>query len=144
MEFTTKLSDDWEPGKPVRFQGPHSPIEVDAPKDAKPGMTLRYRLAPHYEFRAEVPPDVKAGEEALFIRPDGVTIAVRVPDNLKAGDIFEILPPALMVRVPEGVSPGDAVVFRHEFPGGGEWLRTKVPPVLTPGKYFAARIPVPN
>lgn len=144
LEFTTKLPDDWERGKMLKFKGPHCPIEVEPPKDAEPGMTLKYRLTPHYEFRAEVPPDVRGGEEAMFVRPDGVQIAVQVPEHLKPGDTFEVLPPALMVRCPDGVAPGEQVVFRHEFPGGSEWLRAKVPPGLKPGKYFAARLPLPS
>merc|ERR1711870_137519 len=33
MEFTTKVPDDWEVGKTVRIQGPHGPLEIEAPKE---------------------------------------------------------------------------------------------------------------
>merc|ERR1712039_881475 len=90
------------------------------------------------------------GETATFKRPDGVEVAVTIPPGLKTGDFFEVMPPALMVRVPDGVGPGDFVVFRNTMRSGPngtevtEWCRTRVPDGATQEKYFACRLPVPS
>eukprot|EP00406_Dinophysis_acuminata_P060390 CAMPEP_0179269304 /NCGR_PEP_ID=MMETSP0797-20121207/30889_1 /TAXON_ID=47934 /ORGANISM="Dinophysis acuminata, Strain DAEP01" /LENGTH=260 /DNA_ID=CAMNT_0020977617 /DNA_START=101 /DNA_END=880 /DNA_ORIENTATION=+ len=148
MELTGKLPETHEPGKSIKIPGPHGPIEVTPPNDAQPGTTLRYRLAPPHEFRIEVPPGAQPGLQAKFRKQNGVEICVPVPPGLKPGDTFEVLPPALMVRVPECVKEGDFVVFRHTMNEGGgmevtEWCRARVPPGHEPGAYFAARIPMP-
>jgi hypothetical protein len=154
IELTATLPPDYQPGskKPVQLMGPHGVIEVVPPDAVRPGQIMHYRLAPPHEFRMEVPNDgAKPGTEARFIRPDGVEISVPVPPNLKPGELFEVLPPALMVRVPQGCSSGDAVVFRRTVsatePNGAaltEWCRAVVPKDACPGQYFAARIPPPH
>merc|ERR1712232_807723 len=106
--------------------------------------TLKYRLAPPHEFRLRVPPGLKPGGSARFQRPDGVDIAVPVPRNLKPGDTFEVLPPALMVLVPENVKAGEFVVFRNTSEPRNTWCRAQVPEGAEPGKYFGARLPVPE
>jgi len=96
-----------------------------------------------------VPRGAAAGSELTFTRPDGLEICVPVPPGLKAGDAFEVPPPCLMVRVPEGAAPGDTVAFRGG-PGAGEageeggWCRAKVPEGVLPGGYFSARLPPPD
>jgi hypothetical protein len=153
IELTTRLPPDYEPGskKPVQLTGPHGIIEVVPPDNVKPTEVMRFRLAPPHEFRVEVPPDAKPGMEAKFLRPDGVEIMVPVPPNLRPGDFFEVLPPALMVKVPQGCGGGDAVVFRHTVEHTNsngqaitQWCRTVVPPGCTSGSYFAARLPRPG
>merc|ERR1712083_1019096 len=122
-------------------------VEVEPPENAEPGMILKYRLAPPHEFQLRVPPGLRPGESARFQRPDGVEIAVPVPRNLKPGDTFEVLPPALMVLVPENVKAGEFVVFRATSEAGNtngtdvtEWCRVQVPEGAEPGKYFGARL----
>merc|ERR1719401_1300347 len=123
---------------------------MEVPPDMKPGEVMRWRIAPPHEFRMEVPPDVKPGMEVRFVRPDGIEVMVPVPPNLKPGEFFEILPPALMVRVPQGCGAGDAVVFRHEVEQTRngqqltQWLRAIIPNGCPPGSYFAARLPRPG
>jgi len=149
VEFNVRLAEDWKEGELLKIQGPHGPIEVEAPPDAVPGKELKYRLAPKYEFRVEVPPELRPGQHAKFVRPDGVEIQVQVPPNLRPGDTFEVLPPALMVRVPDGMAAGDFVVFGHQVMTpqriqATEWCRCQVPPGYNPGQYFAARLPLPG
>merc|ERR1719266_682406 len=131
--------------------GPHGPIELYPPEEAEAGQLLHYRLAPPPEFSVEVQPGMNPGDEALFKRPDGVEISVVVPPGLKPGDTFPVLPPALMVRVPESSQPGDAVIFRSTMGNGrvngmevAQWCRARVPKGARPGKYFAVRLPVPD
>jgi len=52
-----------------------------------------------------------------FERADGRKIEVQVPKQLRPGDTFKVSPPALLVRVPEGVGEGQTVVFRLPEPG---------------------------
>lgn len=132
------------------MHGPHGPVRVVPPQSADPGTTLRWRLAPTPEFRIQVSSDCGPGSVIRFERSDGVEVAVSVPPHLQAGDIFEVTPPSMMVRVPEGAQAGDRVVFRHalgEGPGGREateWCRAEIPKGVRPGDYFAARLPCPE
>jgi len=152
MELTAKVPEKWEEGEKVSIAGPHGPIEVVPPKDSKPGGKFTYRLTPMYEFRVEVPPGAKPGLQIEVKRRDGVKVSIDVPPHLKPGDIFEVFPPALIVRVPDGAKGGDLVIFRPvTVPGeklhpqvAQKWIRTRVPEGLEPGAYFPARLPLPE
>lgn len=152
MELTAKLPEDYEEGKKIKIAGPHGPIEVFPPKEAKGGSEFTFRLVPMYEFRVEVPPGARPGLQIEVKRRDGVKVAINVPPHLKPGDIFEVFPPALIVRVPDGAKGGDVVVYRPAAPPGQQldpkvaqqWLRAVVPEGAEPGNYFAARLPVPG
>mmetsp|Transcript_61881 Transcript_61881/g.135991 ORF Transcript_61881/g.135991 Transcript_61881/m.135991 type:complete len:243 (-) Transcript_61881:21-749(-) len=153
VELLTDLPASYVPGTKVRLRGPHGPIEVEPPAEAQAGQKLRYRLGPRPEYRLQVPPGSGPGSEVTFERADGVEVSVPVPVGLRPGDTFDVSPPALMVRVPEGAASGDFVVFRHSVSAGlwvlgsqekTEWCRARVPEGLTPGKYFAARLPHPG
>jgi len=110
----------------------------------------KIRLAPQPEFKIEVPPGTYGGADLKFDRDDGTNLAVTVPKGMRPGDVFEVMPPALMVHVPKAARPGDLVVF----PGGAAgaamagipataaplW-RAKVPKGLVGEEYFAVRIP---
>jgi len=144
--LTVQLPDDYEPGMPVSMEGPHGRIEVPGPSDpdAKPGSVLHFSLAPSPDFQVEVPEGAGIGAEVRLRRPDGVEISVPVPKGLRPGDTFNISPPALMVRVPEGCAPGQRVVFKEPGAGESEWCRVVVPEGVVPGGYFAARLPPPS
>jgi len=145
-EFAATLSDSYTQGQTFTIQGPCGPIKVEPPKDAEPGMTLRYRLAPTPDYRVQVPPGGKPGDSVTFQRADGVEITVRVPEGQGPGDTFDVTPPALMVRVPDGAEKGDFLVFSFPSPPNQptEWFRAQVPEGLSPGKFFSARLPMPK
>jgi hypothetical protein len=151
IELTAKVPEKHEEGEKVKIAGPHGPIEVAPPKDSKPGDEFVYRLVPLYEFRVEVPAGAKPGLEIEVKRRDGVRVSISVPPGLKPGDIFEVLPPALIVKVPDGAKGGDYVVYHPVAAPGAQmdpqmaqlWIRTVVPEGAEPGQYFAARLPMP-
>ncbi|CAK0887512.1 unnamed protein product [Prorocentrum cordatum] len=144
VELAVQLPEDYEPGMLVSMDGPHGRIEAAGPPDAKPGTTVRFRLAPQPDFQVEVPQGARAGTEVRLKRADGLEISVPVPKGLKPGDVFNIAPPALMVQVPQGCKPGDYVVFKEPGAGEQDWCRARVPEGTAPGGYFAARLPPPG
>lgn len=137
-------------GQRIYADGPHGRLCVDIPLDAEIGSTHQVRLGPPQEFRIGIPKGIKTGAEVdlIFKRPeDGLEIVVPIPAGLSAGDSFDVPPPSLMVKVPDGASPGDTVVFRPaESQGADEkqWLRARIPKVMTVGNYFTARLPPPD
>jgi hypothetical protein len=143
--------EDIKAAKPFKIRGPHGPIEVKPPVGTVKGAKITLRLVPQPEFRIEVPPDARPGLCFNVKRADGVEVQAEVPANLKPGDKFEVLPPAMMVRVPEGIEAGAFVLFRHtvvlnraEGTEVVEWCRVQVPEGVGSGHYFAARLPVPG
>lgn len=153
FEISAQVPESHEEGGSVALQGPHGPIQVALGPDMKPGSSFRFRCVPRAEFRIEVPPGAQP-EKGLQIgvrRKDGIQVAIDVPPHLKPGDLFEVLPPALMVRVPDGAEAGDFVVFRPATAPGvnvnkqaTSWLRAQVPEAAEPGVYFAVRMPLPK
>merc|ERR1719245_225685 len=151
MELLAKIPEDFQHGETLSIPGPHGPIEVDPPENLKPGEKFVYPLMAEYEFRVEAPPGAKPGLQMELERVDGVMISITVPPNVKPGDIFEVFPPALIVRVPDGAEAGDHVVYHPVAPPGARplhyeansWFRAQVPQGFKPGQYFAARLPVP-
>merc|ERR1719277_2878184 len=110
-----------------------------------PGTIAHFRLKPAPDLRIEVPSGVSAGSSMTFERSDGSRISITVPPGKKPGDFFEVLPPALMVLVPEEVKAGETVVFCMPAPQPlGQWFKAQVPESLQLGKYFAARLPPPD
>jgi hypothetical protein len=143
--------EDIKEKKPFKVRGPHGPIEVKPPDGAVRGGAVTLRLVPRPEFRIEVPPEARPGLCFNVKRADGVEVQVPVPPNLKPGDKFEVLPPAMMVRVPEGIEAGAYVLFRHTVVANRaegteviEWCRVQVPEGVRSGQYFAARLPLPG
>ncbi|CAK0804322.1 unnamed protein product, partial [Prorocentrum cordatum] len=129
MELTATVPDKHEEGEKVTIAGPHGPMEVVPPKGAKPGSQFTFRLTPMYEFRVEVPPGAKPGLQIECTRRDGVRIAIGVPPNLKPGDFFEVLPPAIIVRVPDDAKDG--------------WGPPRLPPRRRPGREAAPQCRAP-
>jgi len=154
-EFCSTLSNNYEPGTAFLVQGPFGPVRVIPPKGAKPGMSLRYRLAPKPDFRVQVPEGAKPGDQVRFERDDGVQVSATVPPNCEPGSFFEVLPPALMVKVPEGIAAGCMLYFRsasrartkNSMGGSADilpelWYRARVPVGLQAGRYLSARLPM--
>jgi len=146
-----KLSVDWRPGHFIRMSGPYGDFRVRP--SGEPGKYTRVRLAPLPEFCVEVPLGLGPGSQMVFKRDDGTQVHAVVPQGVTAGGFFDVLPPCMMVQVPDGAEPGSTVRFRL---GGGSvrppwqqgeeesqaaWCRAVVPPGLLPGDYFPARIP---
>jgi len=142
VEFTMTLSQEYKAGDMVTIIGPHGRMQVQPPPGAEPGANVRYRLGPRPDFEIRVPAGSGPGKEVKFVRKDGVSVAATVPDGMRPGDVFGVLPPAVMVLVPEGAEPGDPVVFRA-LGGPPAYCRAYIPPGMRPGKYFAARLPPP-
>jgi len=133
---------DWKLGDKVPAQGPHGRIFFELPEGCVPGSVMRYLLRPEPEMRVEVPPGAKGGTSLIFERPDGSRISIAVPQGKKPGEHFDVVPPAVMVLVPEEAQTGDRVVFC--LPGSNQWFCAPVPENLQLGKYFAARLPPPD
>lgn len=124
----------------VVVQGPHGTFKVKPPIDACPGDKLSYFLGPQPEFEVIVPKGATPGSSMSLVH-DGALVRVYVPEDCLPGDNFHVQPPALMVKVPPGVSAGRFVFFDGE---GDICLRARVPERLMPGGYFSARLPSPD
>merc|ERR1712039_789721 len=94
-------------------------------------------------------PKSTAGSLVTFQRADGVKVSVPIPAGAQAGDMFDVSPPAVMVRVPDGCKPHDFVVFQNCVGRGQghleetEWCRAQVPSHVSAGEYFPVRLPLP-
>lgn len=150
VELFATLPPGHADGDSITMTGPHGRIEVDPPPGGQPGDRVRFLLGPTPEYSMEVPGDHVPGSRVRFRRADGVEVSVLVPEGKRPGDRFEVTPPALMVRVPEGALPGDYALFRRSVGGRRgtteetEWCRAKIPVDKGPGEYFAARLPPPD
>jgi len=149
-EFEITLPKNHVPGQRVRVEGPQGFISARMPTnpDVLPGSHQHVRLAPRPEFRVEVPPGFSPGSELKFAREDGTEVSVTVPQDAAPGSIFDVLPPALMVQVPQTAMPGDLVVFSADIGSGPlmvtSWCRAPVPAGSRPEEYFPVRVPVPQ
>jgi len=146
-EFTAHLPESYKPGEPLIVQGPLGMIKMEAPPVAQPGASLRFQLAAKPSHRIRVPANGRPGDEAKFVRKDGVEVTVTVPPGVGPGETFNVSPPALMVKVPEGASPGTTVIFPGPCGPDGEpqeWFRAEVPEGLGKKEYFTACLPMPK
>jgi hypothetical protein len=149
VEFKCQVPKDWEPGTRITIQGPHGPLWVEPPPNAEAGTSFSWKLAPPPDYKVEVPPDGKPGGSIVHRRSDGVDISFTVPKGAKPGNIFDVSPPSLMVQVPTSCAPKDQIIFRAPAPKGkddedAEWFRARIPDGISPGYYFAARLPPPK
>jgi len=135
---------DWKLGDKVPAQGPHGLISFELPDGCQPGTKQLFTVKPVPDMRVEVPAGVKAGQSLFFQREDGMNINILVPRGKFSGDTFEVVPPAVMVLVPEEAKKGDVVCFPMPGPPSGYWFSAVVPDQLQLGKYFAARLPPPS
>lgn len=150
-EVEINVPQNHQAGDVLSVQGPDGSVKLILPAGVEPGTVFRHRIKAEPEYRIEVPQGASPGSALTFARADGIRISIAVPPNLRPGDMFDVSPPALMVLVPEGLQPGDYVVFSSEkVPGfmmGGEatqWFRARIPEQLQLGRYFAARLPEPE
>lgn len=115
----------------VCIEGPHGPIMVKLPEDAKPGEQRTWRLGPAGK-QVVVPEGLHSGS-VIDCDVEGVIIQATIPDDKAPGDFFEVLPPSLVVMIPSGSLPGDIL----EFPGPqGHPVQVPAPVGLAPGQYF--------
>mmetsp|Transcript_85299 Transcript_85299/g.275299 ORF Transcript_85299/g.275299 Transcript_85299/m.275299 type:complete len:241 (-) Transcript_85299:151-873(-) len=160
-DMEVQVSESCADGQPVRLKGPQGEmIFIRNPPPRVPGKPLRLQVSPLADFRIEVPPGKLPGDEIKFNKADGTEVCVRVPKGHMPGEIFDVLPPAMMVAVPSNASPGDLLVFPAPpellvatppkactaAAGGAAaraatWCRARVPEVAVPEEYIAARIP---
>jgi len=146
IEFCATLAERFKPGEPITVQGPLGPITVEPPPKAEAGMSLRYQLVPRPDFRVQVPPNTQPGTEVRFDRGDGIEISAMVPESLHYGNTFEITPPALMVKAPDGAVAGMQIAFRScsELEETAEWFGLTLPEGCQPGRYVTAKLPHPK
>jgi len=141
---------NWDAGQPIVAHGPGGAIRVHLPPDAEPGTTLMCKIAPSPEYRIRVPLGAKPGSLIRFRKQDGEEVAVGVPPGVQRGETFDVVPPALIVRVPDQAKPGDYVMFsqvsgaRKDGKGGRRrFFRSRVPNGCQPLDHFCALLPPP-
>jgi len=126
---------DYNTDHTICVAGPHGPLFIDLPEDAKPGEERQYRLGPD-SLKVTVPEGAEAGG-VVEIEMDGVAIQVAIPEGKAPGDSFEAVPPAVVVLIPTGATPGDIL----EFPTpDGQQLKVPMPAGLRPGQYFSLHL----
>ncbi|CAK8989225.1 unnamed protein product [Durusdinium trenchii] len=99
------------------------------------------------KFKVKVPAGVEPGQMVYFTSPSGQQLQTKVPEDKRAGDEFYVLiqhdapvPMQARVKVPEGVKPGEKIVF----PGPhGYNLEAVVPEGKEPGDEFHVALPAP-
>jgi len=134
LTFTVPM--DFEPGASATVSGPHGPMDIPLPDTVVAGATCTVLLGPPSGvMQVAVPESAVAGDRLTFPDQDGVMREVFVPDGKKPGDVLEIVPQALMVRVPPSARPGDTVVCLR--PDNGEKITAVTPGGLKVGDYFA-------
>lgn len=146
-EVVVVVPKDHSPGQLLRGQGPFGEVQLPPPPGCQPGDSLRFRLAPPILFKITVPPWARGGYEARFQLDAGDEVSVKVPLGLQPGDVFEVLPPAMMVQVPASASTGDQIVFQGEAKGPGcpaGWYRIRLQEDHKPGSVLSVRIPPPS
>jgi hypothetical protein len=130
---------DAVPGRNVCLRGPHGePIRVMMPDGAVPGEPSSVYLGPRLRLQVVVPPDTAPGMTVWF-ESEGDMLHTVVPPGKKPGDTLEIVPPVILIQVPQGVKGGDEVMFRTP---EGTMAVTEVPEGYFAGHYFATMPPM--
>jgi hypothetical protein len=110
------------------------------PQGYQPGDNCTFVLGPKNCMEPLVVPEGKwPGDTITFEGPDGKEAKATVPKGLQPGDVFEIMPPVVMVQVPHDVLPGDEVIFSIPAEANvqdNSDRRTYVPKGLQSGMYF--------
>jgi hypothetical protein len=127
-------------GQPVRLQGPHGVLTYPLPQGYQPGDICTYVLGPKSCMEPLVVPEGKwPGDTITFEGADGKQATAKVPQGLQPGDVFEIMPPVIMVRVPDDVQPGAEVTFPVPAEANVQDTsdrRANVPKGFSSGMYF--------
>lgn len=132
------------PGDCVCLQGPHGPIMVPLPRDAKPGQQTKVQIGPQGDegaYEVGVPHGAGPGDPVQFKGTNGEDLHANVPEGKKPGDKFRVMVPTVMVRVPPGSQVGTEVMFQT--PGDQQVRFTKVPDGLSAGHYFSVLLQSP-
>lgn len=132
--------------KSVCVQGPHGPIMVPLPEDAKPGQTTTIRIGPQTDegaYEVAVPEGAEPGEPVQFKGTNDEPLSTVVPEGKKPGDKFlaKVNVPTVMVRVPPGAQAGTEVMFQT--PGEQQVRFTTIPDGLSAGHYFPVKLQTP-
>ena len=143
-ELKVTVPEDFVQGKSIKTTGPFGEVALKPPPGIQPGESICFRLSPPCQFRVTVPPWAKGGYQARFHLEDGEEVSVKVPEGLRGGDTFEVLPPAMMVKLPTGLEPNDRVIFWSPSKGSRcpeGWYRFRMPQGFPPGAVVSVRIP---
>jgi len=128
LELTVTLPEDYKPGSAVKAVGPHGEIPVMPPPDAQPGSKHTFKLGVPPDMKVTVPNNFRKGRPMMFKRSDGLMVSVDVPEGKGPGDSFTVVPPSLLVKVPDAANPGDVLVFKNaEIRDAPKWLRVQLP-----------------
>lgn len=125
----------------VCVSGPHGPLSVELPDDAKPGEEVRVRIGPT-AMQAVVPPGFQAGDHMAVQLASGSFVQVQIPPGVEEGETFDFAPPVSMVQVPPEAEPGDLVSFHDPF--RHQICEVRVPTGQSPGAYFAVTAECPE
>lgn len=126
-------------GQPVCVQGPHGPLTIPLPQGYEQGEQCSYRFGPSalHRIGVSVPAGHKCGDVVKFEGPDGETLEAVVPAGKEVGDVFEVMPPVMMIQVPPGTQSGDKVAFSA--PDGTERC-VVIPQGRKADQYFPAKL----
>lgn len=116
----------------VCVEGPHGPLNVKLPQDAVPGEQRTWRLGP--PGQQVVVPEGAVEGSVFDCEVDGTLVHATVPAGKAPGDVFEALPPALVVMIPPSARKGDILEFSD---ASGRAFQVPVPEGLVPGQYFS-------
>lgn len=140
LSMTFKVPPNCRAGQPVRLQGPHGMLTYPLPQGYQPGDTCTFVLGPKNCMQPLVVPEGKwPGDTITFEGADGKQATAKVPQGLQPGDVFEIMPPVVMVQVPQDALPGDELTFPVPAQANMQDTsdrRTHVPKGLRPFMYF--------
>lgn len=134
VEISFEVPFDLKPSATqVCVVGPHGALKIDLPRDARPGQELKVRLGPAETYSVTVPEDLADDALVTLKLPSGLLYQVKVPSDKKPGDEFEIIPPVMMVQVPDKAVPGMKVIYTDS---RGDDQVALIPDGVKPGEYF--------
>jgi len=121
-------------GQIICVRGPHGPLHVQLPVEAKPGQKCTVRLAAPWQHQVVVPKGAKPGSRVTFHGPKNEQLEAVVPQGKRPGETFNVSPPVVMLPVPLGALPGDHLSFVTP---KGQQMNAPIPKDVGPGQYFA-------
>ena len=117
---------------------PQGEIPLVLSSNMKPGQEETYHFGPDPDFLIRADPAPHERPMTFQLRTAGKlqTIKVIFPPRVRE---VEIVPDAVMVKVPDGAKPGAALVLKH--PNDNLWLRTQVPQKVPATGFVAVALP---